>query len=123
MKNLFARCAALLFVAVVGLSSCKQTSFAGGYGQLNQTQVVLSNANFKVLGSFAGTASMKKMLLGVKDKEGLIAQAKADLLAKAKAGGAELIGSRALINVTVDLVQNANRITATVSADVIEFTK
>lgn len=111
-------------VLILGfLSSCKPTFYVGNYGQVNQTQVVLSDAKFKVLGSFTGLATDKKKVVGVKHREGLVAQAKANLLANAKSAGVELTGSRALVNVTVDVIQNENRVTVTVSAEIIEFTK
>lgn len=90
---------------------------------MNQTQVVLSNSSFKVLGSFTGVATYKKKVVSVKQKEGIIAAAKANLLENAKAAGIELVGSRALVNITVDVIQNPRRVTATVSAEIIEFTK
>ena len=108
---------------VLALASCKPTFYAGSYGQINQTQVVLTNGNFKVLGSFIGVASDKKNVFSVKDRLGLVAQAKSNLLANAKAAGVELTGSRALVNVTTDIVQNSNRITVSMSAEIIEFTK
>ena len=46
-----------------------------------------------------------------------------NLLANAKAAGIELTGSRTLINITTAVVQNKNRITVTLSADIIEFVK
>jgi hypothetical protein len=63
------------------------------------------------------------MLIGIKNKQGIVAEAKANLLENAKKGGAELTGSRTFINMTTDLVENSGRITATVSAEVIGFTK
>jgi hypothetical protein len=114
---------ALLGTVCLLLSACKPTLYLGNYGQVNQTQVVLSGNNFKVLGSFTGVASESKNVIGIKNKEGLIAQAKADLLAKAKSAGIELTGSRALVNVAVDVIQNDNRITTTVSAEIIEFNR
>lgn len=107
-------------LVVVG-TSCLPTKFSGTYAPLNQTQVVLSSNNFRVLGSFTGVASDKKMKFSVKNKDGLIARAKADLLEKAKAAGVTLDGSRTLVNVTVDVMQNKKRITASVSAEIIEF--
>lgn len=109
--------------SVVLLSSCKLTSYQGNYGQLNQSQVVLSGANFKVLGSFKGVASAKKSKISIKNEEGIVALAKANLLENAKSQGVILTGSRTLINVTVDLIQNPKMVTATVSAEIIEFTK
>jgi len=117
---------ATFFAAFVLLSSCKPTSFGGSnafYGQVNQTQVVLNSANFKVLGSFVGTSSSKTSLLSVKDKEGLVTAAKQDFLNNAKAAGVTLTGSRAIVNTCVDYMNNDNRITVTFSGEIIEFTK
>ena len=75
------------------------------------------------MGSFTGIASEKKNVVGVKNREGLISEAKKNLLANAKAAGIELTGSRTLINITTAVVQNKNRITVTLSADIIEFVK
>lgn len=116
-KITFAIAIALFLVA------CKPTNYAGSYGQINQTQVVLSSANFKVLGSFHGTATAKKYKMSVKDQQGVISQARTNMLANAKAAGVELTGSRALVNVSVDVVDNSNKLTATVTADIIEFVK
>lgn len=112
-----------IIIAAGLFASCKPAMYLGNYGQVNQTQVVLSGANFKVLGSFKGIATQKTFKMSVKDQEGLISMAKANMLASAKAAGIELTGSRALINVCVDVVQNKNKVTATVSAEIIEFTK
>lgn len=117
---------ATFFAAFVLLYSCKPTSFGGSnafYGQVNQTQVVLNSANFKVLGSFVGTSSSKTSLLSVKDKEGLVTAAKQDFLNNAKAAGVTLTGSRAIVNTCVDYMNNDNRITVTFSGEIIEFTK
>ncbi len=113
----------LLSVSTILLiSSCKPALYGGSYGQINQTQVVLSEANFKVLGSFTGSAIAKKSTVSVKDKSGLVASAKADLLENAKNAGIELKGSRTLINVSTDIIQNQNKVKAVISADIIEFT-
>ncbi|XGA82096.1 hypothetical protein OEG92_11985 [Polaribacter sejongensis] len=41
----------------------------------------------------------------ITNKEGIISRAKAKMLEQAKAAGVELIGSRALVNVSVDLIE------------------
>lgn len=111
-------------IIVIGLlTSCKLTSYQGNYGQVNQTQVVLTNTNFKILGSFKGVATAKKVKMSIRDEEGLVSKAKTNLLENAKTAGVTLTGSRTLINVTVDLIQNKKMATATVSAEIIEFTK
>ena len=114
----------IIFLALIAstLTACKPTLYSGNFGQVNQTQVVLSNANFKVLGSFSGTVTENKMTSSVKDREGIISQAKRNLLANAKAKGIELTGSRTLTSVCVDVVQNSRKVTVTVSAEIIEFT-
>lgn len=112
----------VLALAILGtVVSCKPTLYMGNYGQVNQTQVVLSKANFKVLGSFSGVVSEKSSKLNIKNQTGMIAAAKAQLLANAKAAGVELNGSRTLVNVSVDVVQNTQRVTVTVSGEIIEF--
>lgn len=105
------------------LTSCKSTLYSGNYGQVNQTQVVLSNANFKVLGTFKGVATEKKIKMTVKNQEGIISKARQNLLENAKAAGVELTGSRTLINVSTDLVENNMKATVTMTAEIIEFTK
>ena len=110
-----------VFIALL-TSSCKPALYNGSYGQINQTQVVLSDANFKVLGSFTGSAIANKSTVSIKDKSGLVASAKADLLENAKNAGIELKGSRTLINVSTDIIQNQSKVKVVVSADIIEFT-
>lgn len=110
-------------LTIIVLNSCKLTRYEGHYGQINQSQVVLSSANFKVLGSFKGIASAKKSKLSIKNEEGIIAMAKANMIENAKNQGVILTGSRTFINVTVDLIQNPKMVTATVTAEIIEFTK
>ncbi|MFT6048460.1 DUF6567 family protein [Patiriisocius sp. Uisw_047] len=114
----------IIFILVISavFTSCKTSSlYSGGYQQQNQTQTILSSANFNVLGSFTGTASEKIMTGNISKKQGIISQAKEKMLEKAKKAGIELIGSRALVNVSVDLIETKNRISATMSAEIIEF--
>lgn len=113
----------LILLAALLFTSCKVTHYQGNYGQINQTQIILSGANFKVLGSFKGVASAKKAKLSIRDEEGIVARAKANLIENAKNQGVTLTGSRTLVHVTVDLIQNPKMVTATVSADIIEFIK
>ena len=112
----------LVVLAVVAFTSCKTPSLhSGGYQQQNQTQTILTGSNFDVLGSFSGTATQKIMTRNITDKEGIVSQAKANMLAKAKEAGIELVGSRTLVNVSVDILETKKRITATLSAEIIEF--
>lgn len=104
------------------LTSCRTTSlYRGGYQQQNQTKIVLSSSNFNVLGSFTGTATEKILTKNITNKEGIISQAKAKMLKQAKSAGIELIGSRAIVNVSVDLIETKKRISATMTAEIIEF--
>lgn len=116
MKNLL-----LIVLVIISLASCKTVLYTGSMGNQIQTQVELSNKNFKVLGSFTGVASAKTATLGIKNADGLFAAAKADLLANAKAAGVELTGARTLINVTYDMLQNPNRVSVVIHAEIIEF--
>ena len=116
--------ASLLLVSILFclVNACQTTKYTGYLGNSATTQIELSEDNFNVLGSFTGIATTRKVVWGIKDRAGLISEAKRDLLENAKKAGAELKGPRALINFTVDLIENNNRITCTVSAEVIEFT-
>ena len=116
----------LLTFIIICMTSCKLTYFDANnshYGQLNQTQVVLKENNFNVLGSFQGYYTTKVKLVNIKDKEGLVSAAKQDFLNNARAAGVVLSGSRTIINPCVDIVKNKKRITVTFSAEIIEFTK
>lgn len=112
----------VIFLGIV-LNSCKYTYYGGNVNQQTQTQVVLSTGNFKVLGSFTGTSTYKKQKVSIRTKEGLYTLAKEDMLNNAKNAGITLNGTRALINITTDYIENPRRITVTYSADIIEFTK
>ena len=112
----------ILCLAVASLfASCRSSLHHGGFNQINQTQTVLSSANFTVLGSFKGIATEKITTGNITNKEGIISQAKANMLANAKAAGIEFTGSRALVNVSVDIIETKKRISATISAEIIEF--
>ena len=78
-------------------------------------------ANFNVLGSFTGSAIAKKSTASIKDKSGLVALAKTNLLENAKNAGIELKGSRTLTNITTDIIQNQTKVKVVVSAEIIEF--
>ncbi|WP_282031917.1 DUF6567 family protein [Winogradskyella eximia] len=112
----------LIMLTAIAFASCKSSSLhSGGYHQLNQTQIVLSNNNFEVLGSFTGTATEKILTGNITNKEGIVSQAKSKMLENAKDVGIVLLGSRALVNVSVDITETKKRITATVTAEIIEF--
>lgn len=115
-----------LAVLVICMTSCKVNYFESNnthYGQLNQTQVVLSEGNFRVLGSFTGQYSTKLKSTNIKNKEGLVAAAKQDFLKNAREAGVVLTGSRAIINPSVDIIKNGKKVKVVFSAEIIEFTK
>lgn len=119
--SLFLLCSVVLFV-----TSCMPTQYGSSkayYGQVNQTEVVLSQNNFQVLGSFTGKAIVNTQTLSVKDKYGLVSLAKQDFLENAKAAGVTMTGSRAIVNTCVDYITNGKKIVVTFSGEIIEFTK
>jgi len=59
----------------------------------------------------------------LKKTDGLVSMAKTDLYENAKAAGVEMNGSRTLINISVDIVENNYAAKCTISADIIEFIK
>jgi hypothetical protein len=104
------------------LSSCAtafKTTSTGAY--LNTA--VLSKANFKNLGNYTGVASLKRTKISIKNREGLLALAKKDLINNARNNGVELKGSRTLANICVEEMRNFRRITISISADIVEFTE
>lgn len=116
----------ILFVIVLSVSlfSCKPTSFISSIGNINSTEISLKEANFEVLGSYSGTYTTKRTLANIKNNQGLISNAKAELLKAAEADGVTLTGgSRTLSNVVIDVVENRKRVTCTITAEIIEFTK
>ncbi len=103
------------------VSGCSITR--GNIGHSITTDVQLSEANFKVLGSVTGEASANYVFgIGPSDQD-LLSQAKRDLLSRADLIG----GAKAIINVTTDIQFTGffpwRQRTAYVSAEVIEFTK
>jgi hypothetical protein len=113
-----------IYALVLGatMTSCA-TTYDMNYGNINQTEIVLTNANFNNLGNFHGSVTEMRSKASIKNMEGLISRAKADLLLQAKNAGVEVKGSRMLVNFSVDVMKNFRRITVTVNADIIEFTK
>jgi hypothetical protein len=113
----------LSFMFICMFAGC--TYFQGGYiGHSIDTQVHLSKANYKVLGSATGQSSAKYILgLFGSSEQNLMDQARRDMINKAKITG----GPRAVINLTTDIKQTGCLpfiITKTcyVSGEVIEFT-
>jgi hypothetical protein len=109
----------LVMLIATAFTSCRPSKHS--FTQMNQTRTVLSSANFEMLGSFKGTATVKILTGNITDKEGVVYQAKAKMLESAKLAGVELTGSRSLVNVSIDIIETNKRISATVSAEIIEF--
>ncbi len=116
MKNLL-----IVALALFVLAACKTVIYTGNIGNQVQTQVQLGQKNFKVLGSFTGSATARTATMGIKNAEGLFAEAKSNLISNAKSAGVELTGARTLINVTYDMLQNPNRVHVVIHAEIIEF--
>jgi len=114
-----------LCILAVSLNSCGINMALFTNKNSNVTHVELSKKNFKVLERVTGTASATYYFNvgGMKNKD-LINMATADMEAKANLTGT----SKALINTTIDVHKGGicmlyNKITVTVSAQVIEFTE
>ena len=112
----------LSLLAILLISGCSGT--IGYLGHSINTEVQLSQKNFKVIKSVTGEASASYILgLFGPSKQNLLDQARRDMINKA-----ELVGtSNAVINVTTDIQINWNILvikkTAYVSAEVIQFTQ
>tara|TARA_B100000959_G_C14531758_1_gene439842 strand:+ start:129 stop:485 length:357 start_codon:yes stop_codon:yes gene_type:complete len=115
----------LIIVSLLLLYGCGST--VGYLGHNVNTSVVLSQANYKVIGTEKGSASASWILgFGPTNSE-LFSSAKADLLSKANLG--ENNKSQAIINITTDIKFGMFlppifiSKTVYISADIIEFTK
>jgi hypothetical protein len=107
-------------VVMIGvMASCSVSQ--GEIGPGINTQVQLSQANFNVVKSIKGEASVNHFFGISFADQNLYGQAKADMLKKA--GG--LTGSQALVNITVDVKRTGIFIwgqkTIFMSAEVVEF--
>ena len=116
MKKIF-----YLICTVAVMSSCA-TAYETNYN-VNGTQIEISSNNFEHLGSFTGSATEKRTKASIKNMEGLISRAKKELLENIKSAGIEMNSSKVLINMNVDVIKNYKRVTVTLSADLIYFTK
>lgn len=103
-------------------SSCKPTMYTTHTSNEINSSVILTKNNFKNLGTFSGLATARMNTIGVKNREGVISEARKNLLQNAKEAGVELTGSRTLVNMSIDAVSNSNRVTVTIVSDIIEFT-
>ena len=107
------------------LSSCSINMATIANHNANETQVQLSNNNFKVVDRIYGSAEFSYVLIfGGMSMKRLYENAYSDMMKKANLNGS----SRAIINiVTEERIHGVPPIyytrTATVSANVIEFTK
>ena len=111
----------ILVTSILFFSSCGIN--AGYIGNINNTQVVLDEANYTYVSSATGQASSTWIFgIGPIGTQALVQKAKEDLASKVDLYD----GSRALVNMTVD--EKVRMITplfitrtAYISADVVEF--
>jgi hypothetical protein len=129
MKSVL-KASVLLKVSVVLLLSLLVTGCGVNSGLVNQfsanvsnSNVVLQNKNFKVLGTVSGDASDSYVFGIGGNKQNLVAQAKQKMIENAKLEGAP----KAIINVTVEehgkLIFVYLKRTITVHGVVVEFTE
>ena len=113
-----------ILICSLFFASCSKTiyTYTGIMGNNTQTEVILERNNFKTLGTFSGTITEKKLSRDKTNVEGIISQARKQMLENAKLAGVELTGSRTVTNVAVDMIQNEVRVIVTYSATIIEFT-
>ena len=112
-----------LFISIllVGLGSCGVTD--GAIGHSVTTNVTLSEANYKVVASVSGEASVQSFFGIGMNKKNLVEQARRKMI-----DSADLIGrAKAIINVTTDVQTTVIfpwvKKTVVVSGEVIEFSK
>jgi outer membrane lipopolysaccharide assembly protein LptE/RlpB len=114
----------LLIAAVALLSSCGINKGLTNNVNNHSTEVVLSKKNFKVIAAVQGEAkAMYVFGLGALTKKAMIAEARANMLAKANIVG----GAKAIINETVEVKNSFFPIVrfyeVIVSGHVVEFTE
>ena len=117
------------FTILFGLLTILTTSCATHNGltkniNQNNTEVVLSKNNFKIIKSVKGSAKATYIFgIGGHSKNGLVAEAKANMLENAKLEGT----SRAIINETVEIKGSAFPFVGVykviVSGQIVEFTE
>ena len=111
MKKMFV--VAAFALTTVLASSCLPLKSLTSNQNVNQTQVILNQANFKVIGIARGEAK------GSSDAKVLMQNAYAKMIENAN-----LTGSQALVNINYERRDKNNRYTHVVaSATIIEFTK
>lgn len=118
----------LLFVAVVIcaalLTSCSTHFYSSSNANLAQTEVVLSQNNFKVIGQAEGVATVTQVFgIGGCSQKQVRSNAVAEMYKNAK-----LTGSQAIINVNVKKAVTGfapiyTRTTYAATGTIIEFTK
>ena len=116
--------------AIVAISLIALTTSCANHNGLTHnlnsqnTEVVLSQNNFKVVGSVSGEAEVTYILgIGGLAKNTLVSEARKAMVEKANLNGS----AKAIINEKVEIKKSAlpflGKVKATVSAEVIEFTK
>ncbi len=120
MKKLFT----LILLIALTLTSCASHHGLPKNFNQNTTEVVLTKKNFKVIDLVKGEAQATYVLgIGGLSKNGLIAEAKANMLRTAQMKGA----SRSIVNEVVEVKSSGflfvTKFKVIVSAQIIEFTE
>jgi len=114
----------LVVVLTMAMSSCGLSREATSNENLQQTNVVLTKANYKVIGTVTGESTQNYWFgIGGMSKKSMTQSAISDMMQKADLMG----GSRAIINVNVQYKSKCiliyNQMTAIASGTIIEFTE
>ncbi len=120
MKNQAAMLATIICALAAFMSGCSVST--GNMGHTTDTQVHLSEANFRVVKTVTGEATQRRVFGLGPSRADLVGRAKRDMIDQANLEE----GSRALINMTTDSSRRTVLIygsrTIYVTAEVIEFT-
>ncbi len=125
MKTLVNKTTILIMVLTLVLSSCGINLALFNCKAPTTTTVHLESNNYKVIGRVSGTSSMTYYFgIGGMQNTQIVEKATNEMLSKANLNE----GSRALVNQVVDIHKGGvpffySKITVTVSANVIEFTR
>ena len=118
----------LTFIVFIGIalfvSSCAVNNGLTYNNNNHNTEVVLSENNYQVIDRVKGQSQAMYIFgIGGLSKDGIVAEARADMLSEAGIVG----GSKAIINETVEVKYTffpiVRKYTVTVSGHVVEFTE
>ncbi len=121
MKKIFYAAA---IVAAGLMTSCASSAYLTTNRNVSQTNVELSQKNYRVIGTVEGSSKVGRVLgIGGLSREAIKANAYADMVKNAK-----LTGSQAIINTTIDMKQRGVfpfywKTVVTSHGQVVEFTE